>query len=255
MFARAFVGGMSGIIGCGDLGPAFVSAGLTAWLVPGPANGFNGAEFMRNLVVGGTISWATGGKFGNGAFSAAYSYAVAAGAQTGGVGEKETGNHADANGKVEDPNGQEGVETFRVAQQELIRQKKLFANKAQYVDGYMVAYFDENGNLVEPREFSADDWDGALAHAKKTGKFIVNGLYNSKTESITIYRSATHQSIKSFKSPLKIYVRGEYSNLETAINVIAHEINHYAYPNAEHSYAYEAGHQAVINYRKFKNGH
>lgn len=90
-----------------------------------------------------------------------------------GPGGKPTGNKADANGKVEDPNGQEGVETFEAAQKELIRQKKSFASKAKYKDGYMVAYFDENGNLVEPREFAADDWAGALAHAKKQESLLL----------------------------------------------------------------------------------
>ncbi|WP_262369313.1 RHS repeat-associated core domain-containing protein [Cellvibrio japonicus] len=252
LVAGAVLGGASSMISGGEFGHGFISAGLGTFAGGRFGNGPGG--FVVATVVGGTISEMTGGKFRNGAASAAFAFAMQWGMSKYEAGGIASSNQADANGTVKEPNGKEGVETFEAAQKELIRQKKSFASKAKYKDGYMVAYFDENGNLVEPREFTADDWAEAIDHAKKTGKFIVNGLYNSRTESITIYRSATHESIKTYKSPLKFNVKGEYSNLESAINVIAHEVNHYQYPKAEHSYAYEAGHQAVLNYRKYKNG-
>lgn len=59
IFARAFVGGMTSHIAGGDFTSGFVAAGLSAALVSGPEKGFNRLELVQNMIVGGTVSYAT----------------------------------------------------------------------------------------------------------------------------------------------------------------------------------------------------
>lgn len=145
VFARAFVGGMAANISGGDFGDGFVSAGLTAWLLPGPSEGFNGLEFMRNMVVGGTISRATGGKFANGAFSAAFSYTVAAGAQKDEIGElQNSGNNNDPRGK--NPHTIDGSRP--------LSKNSFSAEKLGEIDGRIKTYSDKYKGTTKGSEKS-----------------------------------------------------------------------------------------------------
>ncbi len=78
LFARAFTGGVMESIQGGKFGNAFVSAGMTAAIMP--QVGYIQNDLGRpavGAIVGGTISKATGGKFANGAISGAIQGAMA----------------------------------------------------------------------------------------------------------------------------------------------------------------------------------
>ncbi len=80
ILSHALVGGVSSVLRGGKFGHGFFSAGITKGLTPHfegiggsdfEVNGYNIAEATIAGVLGGTISQATGGKFANGAITAA----------------------------------------------------------------------------------------------------------------------------------------------------------------------------------------
>ena len=79
VLAYGAIGGIANVLQGGRFGHGFVSAGLSAPLGGGLAKALGGgptAAFMSRVVVGGTISKATGGKFANGAATAAFAAIV-----------------------------------------------------------------------------------------------------------------------------------------------------------------------------------
>lgn len=111
---------------------------------------------------------------------------------------------------------------------------------------------DGSYRIVEKETFRADEWDKASLRMKKTGKSMLNGLTTGTDEDkkITVYRSATHASQRWFTDSLNIDHFNVYNNIESAINVMAHEIWHYKNIHvAGEVPAFEAGSSTVEKYR------
>ena len=76
--ANGVAGGAISVVQGGNFGHGFVSAGVTAAVMPGVAKNFKGVErVVVASVVGGTISELSGGKFANGAMTVAFMAAAA----------------------------------------------------------------------------------------------------------------------------------------------------------------------------------
>ncbi|MCO1335208.1 hypothetical protein MO867_12785, partial [Microbulbifer sp. OS29] len=76
--AYGVAGGITSVLGGGKFGHGFVSAGVN-WTIKGKIDGIGGSgpsgipiRTLMHAVIGGTVSKVTGGKFANGANTAAF---------------------------------------------------------------------------------------------------------------------------------------------------------------------------------------
>ena len=178
---------------------------------------------LTTIVVGGSISEMTGGKFANGAATAAFSYAASWAAQKYGPGGKA---HSSSDGEVlvnEEGTPEDRQKTFAE-----VRNSNEYKDHddIKFVDKYMgvekqAGQKDKSVPLSTKEEYV--EW--AKTKVDGVSKGIINGTYDPNTGQITLYRSA----VIPFKGHLYTTV-GTYSGyrtgLERAYITMGHEVAH-----------------------------
>jgi hypothetical protein len=202
------------------------------------------------MIVGGTASVASGGKFANGAVTAAFSYAMSSAASRFSSVDEGVTTEATPDGA-----GAKRLRTFYKAMAGL--------DDAGIVlgEGTSVIYRDEYSYLGSGgrQQFCAANCDSALEGGQ------IFGQYSSGPNRITLFRGAVEREMTGTSGMVDgvftFSVRySTNSGVETAIKVLGHEAAHsrgidMRLPSAApHPNAEAAGVQALENYRRARTG-
>ncbi|GEM_PF-3688073 len=170
----------------GDFGTGFLSAGGAAWVGPNLGNWGDGiGNGVKQAVLGGTFSVIGGGKFANGAITAAYGYLFNYCAHNGCFNRDFT--LADAKGNWQSGNGAPityvGANEINLAGAGYIatRTPNVFqvnlspATDSYYIYGTVTGVLDSNGNMsFRPDTYNFDYKDPALGqNAAESSRIVV----------------------------------------------------------------------------------
>ena len=222
------VGGITSTLQGGKFGHGFIAAGAGGYL-GGKIGGLGGAtpaasigRTAARVVLGGTISKVTGGKFANGAAYAAFAVIVSSGARA--AANKLADEESVRFGDLNEVSAEESEALFKEAKQRALSLDE-FANvdpeKIQLDNRYAL----ENPKTGETEHFT--DFHRA-SRARSAGYGIVGG--EELNGNITVFRTAFAADIKAVNlggSRFESFGFGSINRgIDTGVFVIGHEIGH-----------------------------
>jgi len=186
------IGGITSVLQGGKFGHGFISAGLGT-AVGGPIGGKIGGvigsrvagRIIASVVVGGTISELTGGKFANGATTAAFASLFSEIAQG-----KQRADSGTTSGTDLSPEARQKVFDEALAD---VQQRGLVGDhEFEFVNEFATARIDSKGNIIQDSTVTYDNSAAAKQAASlSTDVSVINGSTTVGGNSSTIYAGAT----------------------------------------------------------------
>jgi hypothetical protein len=227
-FIAGLYGGFMAYTQGGNFASGFFAAGIGA---AGGGQGYSIDSFIRSTVLGGVASRITGGKFANGAQSAAFMFAVSAGMNKIGVGGTTYDIEGDPNVIDEIPDDPEKTYQEGLA---LAKDNPYVdgADRAKYVDKIKIGKCVSVDKCTQKRSFTSN------AEAKKfmqDNKGWAQILGENSGSNTWIYRGATASGTKYFSDEVSSAKRisgvgcgcTKVTGAERVLSSLAHEGGHY----------------------------
>ncbi|WP_175453026.1 PQQ-binding-like beta-propeller repeat protein [Microbulbifer yueqingensis] len=224
MLASGVVGGITSVLQGGKFGHGFVSAGIGAAV--GSAKGLklqsgqgwaNLGRAVARVTIAGTVSRATGGKFGNGAAFAAFSVAIEA-ASTAQISESSAEGEIDFSTEGTESERRERFSKI-TAGEDNVKFEDKYVGKQRNADGSTTRY--ETKSAKEFQEWlSTEPVDARRSYINgQRSKFLF-------FEKITLYRTSVMGFNGRIFLPDGMELSGYFSPLERGYITFGHELAH-----------------------------
>lgn len=212
-----------------------------------------GLRIIASAVIGGTVSKVTGGKFANGATSAAFATLVTAGFNG------ELSNTSEASGSAIIDYSDEGTEAERKKRFEEISKEEI---GVKFKDVYRGKQIDANGKVTyEEFDTQADFKKWMSLSTSSVKRTFINGDHRYRhafgikiSDTITLYRTAVMGATATAYFPNGASDRTVLNYLDNGLRTLGHELAHRRGIELHKAGIHQKSNLEGLNYCKSRGG-